>query len=104
MEVPGPPCAFRLLTAKIREILRTFVLDRRGSAPLGCAGSLGRWYRREKSFLETSPQVARFVAGDCPLSGSPLKEFYEETLLRYARLGFQRPPNDGFCVFMGTGG
>lgn len=34
MEVPGPPCAFRLLTAKIREILRTFVPDWRGSASL----------------------------------------------------------------------
>lgn len=27
--------------AQIREILRTFVPDWRGSAPLGCAGSLG---------------------------------------------------------------
>lgn len=35
MEVPGSPCAFRLLTAKIREILRTFVPDWRGSASLG---------------------------------------------------------------------
>lgn len=31
-------------------ILRTIVPDWRGSAPPGCAGSLERWCRREKSF------------------------------------------------------
>lgn len=94
----------RLLTAKIREFSEPSC---RIGVDLRRLGMLAHWNdgtgvkrvfeRRLLKLLDSLPAIARYRV-------PPLKVFYEETMLRHARLGFQRPPNDGFCVFMGTDG